>query len=163
MRWTVLLLAVAATGCSFFLVKGPAQRVDVIGPGYDKCTESPVVPVVDVVGGLALASAAVGGVILEQADDEFEPKNFGKYYAGPLVVGAIVYFVAASRGNNRITWCSDVKERARNGEGPRGQPVQEPAQQVDWEPDPNNPNKEKKKPDKPPPATQQQDTEDPNR
>jgi len=157
MRWTAFLLVLAATGCSFFLVKGPAQRVDVVGPGYDKCTESPVVPVVDVIGGLALASAAVGGVILEQADDEFEPKNFGKYYAGPLVVGAIVYFVAASRGNNRITWCSDLKERVKNGEGPRVQPIGEPTKDI--YDDPKNP----KKPDKPPPATQADDKEDPNK
>lgn len=159
MRWGALLLAVSATGCSFFLVKGPRQRVDVIGQGADrKCTETPVVPVVDAVGGLALGGAAVGGVILEAAGSDSAPDNFGKYYAAPLVIGSIVYFVAASMGNSRVTWCVDMKERIKNGETPRSAPVDTNQKDI-YE----VPGQKEKAPEKPPPAEQQDDVEDPNR
>jgi hypothetical protein len=159
MRWIALGLAIAATGCSFFLVKGPAQRVDVIGQGADSnCTEAPIIPLVDAVGGLALGGAAVGGVILEATGSDSAPDNFGKYYAAPLVIGSIVYFVAASKGNSRVTWCVDMKERIKNGETPRSAPVdtnQKDIYQV--------PGQKEKAPEKPPPAEQQEDVEDPNR
>jgi len=155
MRWASLLLAVSATGCSFFLVKGPSQRVDVIGEGADrKCTETSIVPVVDVAGGLAAAAAAVGGVILEQTSDDGEPENFGKYYAGPLVVASIVYFVAASRGNSRTTWCSDMKDRIKAGEGVRPNLPPPPTSIDDLTND---------KPPKEPQVEQEGDKEDPNK
>jgi hypothetical protein len=158
MRWGALLIAIAATGCSFFLVKGPRQRVDVIGTGADTgCTEAPIIPIVDAVGGLALGGAAVGGVILEATGSDSAPDNFGKYYAAPLVIGSIVYFVAASMGNSRVTWCVDMKERIKNGEAPshvstdNGKDIY----QV--------PGQKEKAPEKPPPADQQEDVEDPNK
>ena len=159
MRWGAVLIAIAATGCSFFLVKGPAQRVDVIGPGADTgCTETPVVPVVDAIGGLALGGAAVGGVILEATNSDSAPANFGKYYAAPLVIGSIVYFVAASMGNSRVTWCVDMKERIKNGETPRSAPVDTNQKDI-YE----VPGQKEKAPEKPPPAEQQDDREDPNK
>jgi len=158
MRWIALGLAITATGCSFFLVKGPAQRVDVIGQGADtNCTEAPIIPLVDAVGGLALGGAAVGGVILEATGSDSAPDNFGKYYAAPLVIGSIVYFVAASRGNTRVEWCVDMKDRIKNGETPRSAPVDTNQKDIYEVPG------QKEKPVEKPPAQQQDDVEDPNK
>lgn len=154
MRWTLLVLAIATSGCSFFLVDGPSQKVEVIHEDFS-CTRSPVVPIIDAAGGVALASAAVGGVVLEQTSSDGSPKNFSLYYAAPLVVGSIVYFIAASRGNTRVEWCGDMKERIATGERPAPEvplktldadrsidgsikkPVKQPSLQENDEEDPN--------------------------
>lgn len=111
----LVLAALAATGCSFFLVKGPAERIDVLPADRARvdCTESAVVPTVDTVAGMVAITSAGVGILLEQTSDDGEPENFTKYYAGPLVAVAIAYFISASRGNTRVTWCSDVNERLR--------------------------------------------------
>jgi hypothetical protein len=155
MRWTPFALAIAVSGCSFVLVEGPTQRVEVIHGDVD-CTRSPVVPILDAAGGVALASAAVGGVIHEQTSSDGSPKNFSLYYAAPLVVGSIVYFIAASRGNNRVEWCGDLKERLATGEHPA---PEVPLKTLDEEKTINgSPVKPAKRP-----ASQANDEEDPNK
>lgn len=108
----LLALAVSA-GCSFVGVRGPADRVGVLpdDPAKLKCTESTLLPSLDAVGGIVGVLAAGAGVVLEQTSEDGEPQNFTKYYAGPIALGAILYFVSASYGNNRITWCTDARER----------------------------------------------------
>jgi hypothetical protein len=104
-----------ATGCSFVLVKGPSERIDMLPQGvtHIDCAESSLVPLVDTVAGVAAISAAGVGILVEQTSDDGKPENFTKYYAGPLAVAAIVYLVSASRGNTRVTWCSDANDRLR--------------------------------------------------
>jgi hypothetical protein len=106
---TLLLLG----GCSFVGVRGPSDRVGALpdDPAKLRCTESPLLPSLDAAGGALAFAVAGAGVILEQASDNNEPENFTKYYAGPLVAAGILYFIAASFGNTRITWCTDAKER----------------------------------------------------
>jgi hypothetical protein len=135
---SIALLALLATGCSFFAVHGPAQRVEVLPSDGQplKCTESGLVPVIDTAGGVAAVSIATAGVILEQTSDDGKPENFTKYYAGPLVLAAIAYFVSATHGNTRVTWCTDANERLRSS-GERVIPVnpdpKKPAQENDRE------------------------------
>jgi hypothetical protein len=127
--------AVGATGCSFFLVKGPAERVDILPGARVECTESGVVPLVDTFGGLVAITTSGVGILLEQTSDNGEPENFTRYYAGPLAAVAIAYFIAASRGNTRVTWCSDVNERLRSP-GERVIPVNPDRKQQDDKEDP---------------------------
>src|SRR5688572_18889673 len=94
-------------GCSFVGVRGPSDRVGAL-PAKLSCTESPLLPSLDAAGGALAFAVAGAGVILEQASDNNEPENFTKYYAGPLVAAGILYFIAASFGNTRITWCTDA-------------------------------------------------------
>src|SRR5689334_21765405 len=112
MRAIVLLAGLGA--CSFVGVRGPSDRVGIVpdDPAKVKCTDSTLFPSIDALGGAASAVIAAGGVILEKSSDDGKPENFTKYYAGPLAVLSIAYFYAASWGNNRITWCSDAKDRA---------------------------------------------------
>lgn len=106
---------VLTSGCSFALVRGPSERVSIL-PASDrdlKCTDSTLFPSLDALAGAAAAAVAGGGIVIEQTSDANDKKleNFTKYYAGPIVVGAIVYFVSAGFGNKRVTWCSDAHER----------------------------------------------------
>lgn len=108
-----LLLAAVATGCSFALVRGPSDRIGLLpdDPAKLKCSDSSLFPGLDALAGAAAIAVAGGGVVLEQTSEDGKPENFTKYYAGPLVVLGIIYFVSASFGNRRITWCSDARER----------------------------------------------------
>jgi hypothetical protein len=112
MRATALLVLLGA--CSFVGVRGPSDRMGFVpdDPAKVKCTDSTLLPSIDALGGAAAAVISVGGIVLEQTSDDGEPENFTKYYAGPLALASIVYFYAASWGNNRITWCTDAKDRA---------------------------------------------------
>jgi hypothetical protein len=112
MRATGLLALLGA--CSFVGVRGPSDRVGIVpdDPAKVKCTDSTLFPSIDALGGAAAAAVAVGGIVLEKSSDDGKPEHFTSYYAGPLAVLSIVYFYAASWGNNRITWCTDAKERA---------------------------------------------------
>jgi len=109
-RWALL---VALTGCSFIAVRGPSDRMGILpdSPSKLKCTESAFLPGMDALGGAAAFAIAGGGVIIEQASDDGDLDNFTKYYAGPLVAAGILYFIAASYGNERITWCTDARDR----------------------------------------------------
>jgi len=115
MRW-LALPALLATGCSFFLVHGPSERIDVLPTerGRVDCTESGVIPLVDTIGGIAAITSAGVGVLVEQTSDDGKPEHFTAYYAAPLAAVAIAYFISASRGNTKVTWCSDVNDRMRN-------------------------------------------------
>jgi hypothetical protein len=135
---SIALFALLGTGCSFFLVHGPTQRIEVLpsDTSHVDCTESSLMPVLDTAGGVAAMSAAGVGILVEQTSDDGKPENFTKYYAGPLAVVAVAYFIAASRGNTRVTWCSDANERLRKP-GERVTPVNpdrsKPTQQDDRE------------------------------
>jgi hypothetical protein len=151
---SIALLALLGTGCSFVAVRGPSQRVEVLPSDGTplKCTESGLFPVLDTAGGVAAVSVAAGGVLLEQTSEDGEPENFTKYYAGPLVLVAIAYFVSATYGNTRVTWCTDVNERLRKP-GERVIPIN---------PDPNKPTQEIDREGPPPQKpTQEPDREDP--
>lgn len=108
------VLAVLATGCSFVGVRGPSNRVGLVPEDPDDltCTESTLLPSLDALGGALAISVAGGGIIIEQTSDEGDLEDFTKLYAGPLVALGILYFVSASWGNNRITWCTDARERS---------------------------------------------------
>ena len=105
---------VALAGCSFIGVRGPSGRVGLVpdDPDKIKCTESSLLPSLDALGGALAIAGAGGGIISEQVGEEGKPENFTKYYAGPLIALAIVYFASASFGNTRVTWCTDIKERS---------------------------------------------------
>jgi hypothetical protein len=111
MRHAMTLLLLGS--CSFVGVRGPSDRVGALpeDPAKLSCTESAFLPSLDALGGALAFAAAGGGVILEQGSSDGEPENFTKYYAGPLAAAGILYFIAASFGNTRITWCTDAKER----------------------------------------------------
>jgi hypothetical protein len=115
---SIALLALLGTGCSFFAVNGPTQRVSIL-PSDGKplaCTESGLFPTLDTIGGVAAASVAVGGVIAEQVSEDGEPENFTKYYAAPLAAVAVAAIISATYGNTRVTWCTDANDRLRNPE-----------------------------------------------
>jgi len=105
-----LLAIVCATGCSFFAVRAtniggsePAPN-----PAAVDCTDSDTLPSLDALGGAAALAVAGGGFIIEQTQDN-ELHNFTKYYMGPLVAVAIVYFIATSYGTNRVERCRFIK------------------------------------------------------
>jgi hypothetical protein len=112
---SLALLALLGSGCSFFAVRGPSQRIDVLPSDGQpiKCTESILIPTLDTAGGVAAVSIAGIGVLVEQTSEDGKPENFTRYYAGPLALAAIAYFVAATYGNTRVTWCTDVNDRIR--------------------------------------------------
>lgn len=109
------LAFVVCAGCSFVGVRGPSDRVGVLpdDPKELRCTESALLPSLDAVGGIIGVLAGGAGVLLEQASDDGEPENFTRYYAGPIALGTILYFISAGYGNNRITWCTEAHERIR--------------------------------------------------
>jgi hypothetical protein len=114
MRAATLLALLCA--CSFVGVRGPSDRVGIVpdDPAKVKCTESTLFPTIDSIGGAGALIVAGAGVVLEQTSEDGKPEHFTRYYAGPLALLSIAYFYAASWGNERITWCSDAKERAAN-------------------------------------------------
>ena len=116
MRLLALALA-CTTACSFVGVSGPAERISFAPRNPDdlKCQEDSILPSLDALGGAFAMSAAVAGVFAEQLSEDGEPENFTAYYAGPLAVIGIAYLIAAGYGNSRITWCSDAKQRSREG------------------------------------------------
>lgn len=113
----VATVATGVAACSFVGVSGPSERVPHAPkrPEDLKCAEDSILPSLDALGGAFAMSAAVGGVFAEQLSEDGEPDGFTKYYAGPLLVLSIVYLVAAGHGNERITWCTDAKDRSRQG------------------------------------------------
>src|SRR5262245_27102021 len=113
---SLALPALLATGCSFFLVHGPSERIDVLPTerGHVDCTESGVIPLVDTVAGIAAITTAGVGILVEQTSDDGKPQHFTAYYAAPIAAAAIAYFIPASRGNTKVTWCSDVNDRLRS-------------------------------------------------
>jgi hypothetical protein len=138
----VLGLVTCLTACSFAGVRGPSSRVGLVpnDPSELKCTESALLPSLDALGGALAISAAGGGILIEQTSEDGSLDNFTKYYAGPLIAAGILYFVSASFGNNRITWCTDAKERsmrARDAVRPieLPAPTRPPARDTDDEPD----------------------------
>jgi hypothetical protein len=108
-----LLAIVCATGCSFFGVRATTwtRSEPAPNPAALDCTDSDTLPAIDAIGGAAALAGAGGGFIIEQTQDN-ELHNFTKYYLGPLVAVAIVYFIATSYGTNRVEGC-----RAAKGEG----------------------------------------------
>jgi hypothetical protein len=135
---SIALLALLGTGCSFFAVRGPSQRVEVLPSDGTiiKCTESGLLPVLDTAGGVAAVSVAVAGVIAEQTSDDGDPENFTRYYAGPLALAAIAYFISATYGNTRVTWCTDANERLRKPDErvlPVNPDPEKPTQEIDRE------------------------------
>jgi len=110
-RVKAALAIVCATGCSFVGVRGP----DVVGsepardPSSVHCTDTDALPALDAVGGAAALAVAGGGFIIEQTSSTGDLHNFTKYYAGPLVVASIIYFIASGFGTNRVERCREVK------------------------------------------------------
>ena len=94
------------SGCSFFGVQGPIASGSVVPPDPKAtCTDSDTLPALDAIGGTAALAVAGGGFIIEQTSDIGDLRNFTKYYAGPLVIAAILYFVSTSVGTNRVERC----------------------------------------------------------
>jgi hypothetical protein len=104
-----LLAIVCASGCSFFGVRAPnvVGSDPPINPSID-CTDSDTLPSIDAVGGAAALAVAGGGFIIEQTETN-TLHNFTKYYMGPLVAVALVYFIATGYGTNRVERCRAVK------------------------------------------------------
>lgn len=74
-----------------------------------RCTDSDTLPALDALGGAAAIAVAGGGFIIEQTSETGDLHNFTKYYAGPLVIAAILYFVATSVGTNRVERCHEAR------------------------------------------------------
>lgn len=108
------LLALFATGCSFVLVKDPPKVAAGTDPNKVDCTSSAVIPGIDAIAGAAAIAAAAGGVILQHTSDDGEPAHFDRYFAGPLAVLGIVYFIAASGGTDRVEACQKLKQRGED-------------------------------------------------
>ncbi len=109
MRFTAAVLVL--TGCSFVGVRAPKPQTE--PPTYPvKCNDSGILPALDALGGAAAISVMGGGIILERTSEDHEPDHFTLYYAGPLLVLAVVYWASASYGNNRTSRCSDLKDAA---------------------------------------------------
>jgi hypothetical protein len=106
-----LLALVCATGCSFVGVRGPVGygNEPAADPSTVKCTDSDVLPTLDAIGGAAALAVGGGGFIIEQTSSSGDLHNFTKYYAGPLVVASIIYFISTSFGTNRVQRCRAVK------------------------------------------------------
>ncbi len=123
MRYVALAAAFALTGCSFVGVRAPSKSIDpaTMRPEQIKCNESTLLPSLDALGGAAAISVMGGGIILEGTTEKARYDNFTLYYAGPLLVTAIVYWYSASFGNNRASRCTELKETAA-----RVQPVVRP-------------------------------------
>lgn len=113
MRFATPALA-ALAGCSFAGVRAPPRSIDpaTAAPGSFKCNDSSLLPSIDALGGAGAISVMGGGIILEQTTERARYDHFTLYYAGPLLALAIGYWWSASFGNDRITRCSELKERA---------------------------------------------------
>jgi hypothetical protein len=121
------LAALAAlAGCSFAGVRAPTAKIDptTLVPSSIQCNDSSLLPSLDALGGAAAIATAGGGVILERTTVKERYDNFTLYYAGPLLALAIVYWWSASFGNDRISKCSDLKERA-NATRPVVRPIED--------------------------------------
>ncbi len=106
----ILVALVCITGCSFFGVQGPLSVGSEVAPDPGaRCTDSDTLPALDAIGGAAALAVAGGGFIIEQTSDSGDLHNFTKYYAGPLVVAAILYFVSTSVGTTRVERCREAK------------------------------------------------------
>ena len=106
-----LVALVCATGCSFVGVRGPAHvgSEPAADPSTVHCTDTDALPALDAVGGAAALAVAGGGFIIEQTSSTGDLHNFTKYYAGPLVVASIIYFIASGYGTNRVEQCREAK------------------------------------------------------
>ncbi len=106
-----LIAVVCATGCSFAGVRGPDVAGREVAPDPSKvhCTDTDTLPAVDAIGGALALAAAGGGFIVEQTSSTGDFHNFTKYYAGPLVLASILYFIATSYGTDRVERCREVK------------------------------------------------------
>ncbi len=105
-----MIALVCSSGCSFFGVQGPLSAASEVAPDPTaQCTESDTLPAIDALGGAAALAVAGGGFIIEQTSNTGELHNFTTYYAGPLVVAAILYFVSTSVGTNRVERCHEAK------------------------------------------------------
>lgn len=106
-----LVAFVCATGCSFVGVRGPASGSSepARDPSSVHCTDTDALPALDAVGGAAALAVAGGGFIIEQTSSTGDLHNFTKYYAGPLVVASIIYFIASGYGTNRVERCRELK------------------------------------------------------
>ncbi|HEY0250218.1 MAG TPA: hypothetical protein VGC41_01785 [Kofleriaceae bacterium] len=106
-----VLAVLCATGCSFIGVRGPVGYGDqpAANPASVHCTDSDALPALDALGGAAALAVAGGGFIIEQTSSSGDLHNFTKYYAGPLVVASILYFISTSYGSTRVERCRAIK------------------------------------------------------
>jgi hypothetical protein len=111
MRFTALA---ALAGCSFAGVRAPPKSIDpaTATPGSIRCNDSSLLPSLDALGGAGAISVMGGGIILQYATEKERYDHFTLYYAGPMLALAIAYWWSASFGNDRISRCSDLKEKA---------------------------------------------------
>jgi len=107
----ICVLALLA-GCSFVGVRAPSRSSDpsTADPSAIRCNDSGLLPGLDALGGAAAIALTGGGILYEHTTDKAD--HFTKYYAGPSLALAILYFYSASFGTDRISRCSDLKERA---------------------------------------------------
>lgn len=121
-----LVALVALAGCSFAGVRAPAAKIDPITLRVEsvRCNDSSLLPSLDALAGAAAIAASGGGVILEHTTSKERYDNFTLYYAGPLLALAITYWWSASFGNDRISRCSDLKER-HNSVRPIVRPIED--------------------------------------
>jgi hypothetical protein len=107
----VLVALVCASGCSFVGVRGPStgSHEPARDPSSVHCTDTDALPALDAVGGAAALAVAGGGFIIEQTSSTGDLHNFTKYYAGPLVLASIIYFIASGYGTDRVEHCREIK------------------------------------------------------
>lgn len=129
------VVALFATGCSFFLTKGPGAVKPGDDPKKNPCTESSIIPSLDALAGAAAIGVDAGGILLEAVRENHEPKNFVYYFGAPLLALGIAYFWSASYGTDHVEACTEYKEKA-------GQPSR-------WQIQPIEPNKQATDPEKP--------------
>ena len=122
MRVLAVILAIAVTGCSFFLTSGPSD--DQPRRTYPSCTTSNTWPIVDTVFAAIFLSAMVGAISedddRETSIDDNEASKAEKITSAALFTG--LTGVSAYLGYKRVSACRGARKefQATNGYGYRG-------------------------------------------
>ena len=118
MKWSLALAALGTASCSHFLVEPPPPLVGAVTTGdIARCTESDIVPLIDVfvlpplslAGAAALAQAAPEGPRLGP-DSQYTLVDVGFWAVG--VAGAVLALASGISGGNDVARCRRFNDLA---------------------------------------------------
>ncbi len=100
------VLVFAVTGCGLLFVEGPPRMIPENAVSV-RCTESRLLPTLDVVGAVYIAATPI--YYSSVTDDPFSTA-IRPFFIASAVVGTVLYGVSAILGYRKVSRCREAKD-----------------------------------------------------